>query len=236
MFRRGANRASLDALSELFSRFPANAASITKSSSIASSSSSSSSPTRTMMKSMMKSMLEQQHQHKRRMSSWLFTPSSSSVATSFSPDNKRERDTFSRGRCCYYSTKTKRTWTKRKSLSAAKNKKLPPPFSETTTYKIRKPKKGEELAREPFFANVIVERLPVVESLPEEWEKEYEDWSREYNEQFQKIMPDELIAAKVPVESTEGEEGEAGTLEQFQPASVETVSYTHLTLPTNREV
>ena len=62
----------------------------------------------------------------------------------------------------------------------------------------------------------------MVESLPEEWEKEYEDWSREYNEQFQKIMPDELIAAKVPVESTEGEEGEAGTLEQFQPASVET--------------
>ena len=53
MFRRGANRASLDALSEAFSRFPANATSITKSSSIASSSSSSSSPTRTTMKSMM---------------------------------------------------------------------------------------------------------------------------------------------------------------------------------------
>ena len=218
MFRRGANRASLDALCELFSRFPANATSIPKSSSIASTSSS---PMRTTMKSMVL-VMQQQHQHKRRISSWLFTPSSSSVATSFSPDNKRERDTFSRGRCCYYSTKTKRTWTKRRSLSAAKNKKLPPPFSETTTYKIRKPKKGEELAREPFFANVIVERLPVVESLPEEWEKEYEDWSREYNEQFQKIMPDELIAAKVPVESTEGEEGEAGTLEQFQPASVET--------------
>ena len=62
----------------------------------------------------------------------------------------------------------------------------------------------------------------MVESLPEEWEQEHEDWSRRYNEQFQKILPDELIAAKAPVESNEGEKGEVGTLEQYQPASVET--------------
>ena len=205
MFRRGANRSSLDALSEVFSRFSANATSTSSFKTNASSSS-----------PLVKMMLMQQ-QYKRRISSWLMASSSSS----FSKSNNIYKQEHSSH---YYSTKAKRTWTKGRSLSGAKKKKLPPPFSETTTYKIRKPKKGEETseAREPFFANVIVERLPVVESLPEEWEQEYEDWSRRYNEQFQKILPDELIAAKAPVESNEGEKGEVGTLEQYQPASVET--------------
>ena len=208
MFRRGANRSSLDALSKVFSRFSANATSTSSFKTNASSSS-----------PLVKMMLMQQ-QYKRRISSWLMASSSSS-SSSFSKSNNIYKQEHSSH---YYSTKAKRTWTKRRSLSGAKKKKLPPPFSETTTYKIRKPKKGEETseAREPFFANVIVERLPVVESLPEEWEQEYEDWSRRYNEQFQKILPDELIAAKAPVESNEGEKGEVGTIEQYQPASVET--------------
>ena len=222
MFRRGANRSSLDALSEAFSRFSPNA----------SSSSSSSSRTVRTTTTTTTRMSELQRGERRMSSSssrsWLFTTSSSAHNTSFTSNNnnirsnKREERRVIKSCLHYYSTKSKRTWTKRRSLSGAKKKKLPPPFSETTSYKIRKPKEGEELAREPFFANVIVERLPVVEPLLEEWEEEYQEWSRQYNDQFQKILPDELIAAKVPLESAEGEEGEVGTQDQYKPASVET--------------
>jgi large subunit ribosomal protein L46 len=117
-----------------------------------------------------------------------------------------------------YATKANKTWTKRKPKSNF----LKPPFSETSTYKIPTIKEADVVAQEPFYANVIVERLPVVNSLPENWESEYEVWSRAYNARFQKVLPEELIAAKAPVESNEGEEGGVSTLEKYQPASVET--------------
>ena len=97
MFRRGANRSSLDALSKVFSRFSANATSTSSFKTNASSSS-----------PLVKMMLMQQ-QYKRRISSWLMASSSSS--SSFSKSNNIYKQEHSSH---YYSTKAKRTWTKRR--------------------------------------------------------------------------------------------------------------------------
>lgn len=51
-------------------------------------------------------------------------------------------------------------------------------------------------ATRPLIANMIVERLPVVMPLPEDWELEYQSWSMERRKQFLQQLPEDLVDPK----------------------------------------
>lgn len=56
--------------------------------------------------------------------------------------------------------------------------------------------KGVSEATRPLIANMIVERLPIVMPMPEDWELEYHSWSQERRAMFLQELPEDLVDPK----------------------------------------